>query len=457
MKYTSLNLSFCGHAKHGKSTLAGRLAYELGAVTPRELESYAEEARRRGKDFNRFSMIFLRYRSDLFRRKSGLPADSSRTEFPARSSIDIDETRLTLIDTPGYSRFLDNIIYGIYLSDQAIVVVEANAGVEQGTESVCRILRAFNVPVAAFCVTKMDMVGYSQSRFEEIREEIVDLLFKEYDLRPDVPIVPVSALEGPGIGSYDPAVGSEMSWYEGDGLLGILDKTATSSRAELTKRIRLTIEGPREVFSPPGVGTVLVCTLESGRLKPGQELAAEPASTLQGREIAAQARSIHLAKSVTEATSRPVEEIEARVIVAVNVPGWKREDAESYFRRGGALGPREDRPRVARRILADVVFFERDTVYGGKEYVLVSHVAGAAAWFRKIVDRDSLSHDLLADEYSAATGELVRAEIDFDTPYCIEMQSEFPRLSRFVIREQNRIVACGKCIEIIDPHLQPES
>src|SRR4051812_792354 len=105
MKPTEMHISICGHAKHGKSTLAGRLMYALGAISDNELENLREEAEKRGKDFNEFSLMFLKHRSITFGRE-GSPDDPSRTVFPERGSVTLKDGRLvTLIDTPGFSRY----------------------------------------------------------------------------------------------------------------------------------------------------------------------------------------------------------------------------------------------------------------------------------------------------------------------------------------------------------------
>jgi elongation factor 1-alpha len=442
---TSYSIAICGHAKHGKSTLAGRLIYEFGAVSSATLEKYEREAQQRGKDFNKFSLMFLQHRPDTFQRQTGDMDDLSRSVFPARGSAEFAETRLTIIDTPGFTRFLDNIIYGIHLSDLAIVVIEAGDGVKRGTEAVCRILQAFEVRPIAFCVTKMDMVKYKEANFRNVEGQVRDRLINRY-AGDEVPIIPVSAIDDVGFSERD----DKMPWYLGPSLLSILRRARMSREVESTSHVRLVVQGAEEVFYPPGVGTVIVGALESGTLKPGQLLLAEPASTIQKKEVSARLRSVHLARGVTDSKPHPVDEALARAIVAVNVPSWSRGDASSYFRGGGVLGTSSNRPRVAVSILADVVFFEPETVYAGKEYVIGPHAALTTGYFLEIVDASTVVYDLRKDEYNAYSGESVRARIQFRKPCCIEPLSEFPRLSRFVVRESNRITACGTCVEIIE-------
>ena len=63
---SALTISICGHARHGKSTIAGRLMYALGAVSEKELNKFQQEASVLGKDVNAFSLIFLKHQPDSF-------------------------------------------------------------------------------------------------------------------------------------------------------------------------------------------------------------------------------------------------------------------------------------------------------------------------------------------------------------------------------------------------------
>jgi len=257
----------------------------------------------------------------------------------------------------------------------------------------------------------------------------------------------VSALEGPELGkSYRDG---PMGWYPGPRLTDIVDQARSRVEAQTGSRTRLAVEGPKEVFSPKGVGTILVGTLEAGVLHRNDEIMAEPASALLGAPVKAIVKSLRQARSVTEGPTRDLDEVGARAIVAVNVSGWSRAEAEGYFRHGGVLGPVDDPPTVARLIRAEVMFFEAGCVYAGKEYRVDPHVSGVTARFRTIISRNRLECDLETDEFTTTGGESVEAIIEFTAPFCIETHSSLARLSRFVIRESNRVVGCGRCTEIL--------
>lgn len=462
MKPTETNISICGHAKHGKSTFAGRLLYEMGAVSKTEIDALKKESELRGKDFNEFSLLFLRHRSNTFSRKTALPDDPSRTVFPERGRVTLEDGRLlTLIDTPGFSRFLDNIIYGIHQSDLAVLVVEAAAGVGYGTIGVTRILESFAVPLIGVFVTKMDVVGYSELRFNEVKEEIEEFIFpiahRHEDKEP--PIIPVSALSGVGFKDHD----QEVEWYSGITALEAIKQAQEINAPEEVEAVRFVVGGGKEIYSPPGVGTVLVGTLESGKLHTGDELVLQPASEKENDLITIRVRSLQRARSVTEKKSPDVEVIPARAIVAVAASGLPIAKAEYYLRHGGVLGHRQAQPSVASEIEAQLIFFLPNTVYNGKDYMILTNASRCIARILSIEgtsksvyhvdeeakDKQRLEYDLSKDEYDASVGEVVRARLSFEQPICIESSKEFQRLTRFILREHNTVVACGRCLNII--------
>lgn len=453
MNLPQFHLSICGDAKHGKSTLAGRLVAELDGVSQRELQKLesqlSEKSDKVKKLYNKYSMIFL----------SQAPIQTtegrvSKSSFPTRGSVEIEGRRLTLIDTPGQQElYWHNIVYGLYLADAAIVVVEASAnGVQIGTEQICRVLKAFEVPVVAFCVTKMDQVGFSEDLFQQVTSDIQEKLQQKYALE-GVPIVPVSALSphAEGIVTTMGDQTNRMPWYQEQEpkLLKLLQEAEATKAYSPDAPLRLAVEGRGEIFSPPGAGTVLVGTLEAGTLTPGQEVVAEPAHTL-GKPSAGRIRDVFLAKGVTGTTPQRMQEVRERCIVSVSIPDWKRNEAREYLRHGGVLGTKDSPPSVATHIEAEVVFFEEDLVYFGKEYIIQPHVSFTIGTFREILDKESL--DLKQATFSAPAGQRVHAVIEFREPWCIETADDFPRLARFAVMEQNRTVAYGRCIRILDGH-----
>lgn len=458
---TELNIAICGHAKHGKSTLAGRLLYELGAISEDELQMLRTEATERNaqlriKELNAFNWMFLKRQPDTFQR-GGEQLDPSRTVFPRRGSLPTHKDKhITLIDTPGYGQvFLDNIVYGIYLADVAVLLVEARAGLNvdsvseqaSGAENITRILVSFQTPVAAIFITKMDVIGYSEAAFQDVKHDVESTilpLLRTYS-DSDPPIVPISALSGVGIKTSNEA---SMPWYSGPSALSIISDCEIKAR-QRTTRLRVAVEGAAEVYSPPGVGNVIVGSLETGTLSSNDELIIEPASTMANKDITVRVRSLQRARSVNEKSGANEDVIHSRAIVAIAVASdLSRKELEGYLSHGGVLGPSSDRPRVTSEFVGELFFFEMDTVYGGKDYLIFPNASRGNVRVQSIGSRKRL-HDLSHEKYQVKGGEQVVATFRMQTPICLDCSADFPRLNRFVLREHNKIVACGHCVQII--------
>src|ERR1044071_8949889 len=96
MRSPELYIGIFGHAKHGKSTLAGRILYELNGLTDREIDELRIEASGKGRDANPYNLAFLK-------RQPTTAIDPTRTSFPERGKITLPNGKeITIIDTPGH-------------------------------------------------------------------------------------------------------------------------------------------------------------------------------------------------------------------------------------------------------------------------------------------------------------------------------------------------------------------
>lgn len=455
MQSPDINIAIFGHAQHGKSTLAGRLLHEFGSIDDKMLKELEALANSKGKDFNAFNLAFLERRPATYSKNSNKLDDQSRTVVPERGNVQLDDGRvISLIDTPGFSRFLSSIIYGAHLSDLAILTVEASAGVEYGTINIARILSAFGIPIIGIMVTKMDIVGYSEIRYKEVCNSIIGDLINEINNIDEIPIVPISALTGEGISSFN-----KIDWYHSDTVIGLIENSREKSKFSDIQKIHFVVEGGNVVHSLQGIGTVVVGTLESGTLNKVDKLIVEPASTIQNENLEFSIKSMQYARSITDdKTNRSVAEIPARAIVAVALSDLKLQVAKVLFKRGAILGKRENKPKVASEISAEVIFFEPDTVYEGKEYVFYTNASQSVAQVITIPPKESNElfyhtkknknrDNVIATKVLETESYSIKLRLKY--PICIEDDIIFQRLTRFILKQNNKIVACGRCLNII--------
>jgi bifunctional enzyme CysN/CysC len=209
-----LRFATVGSVDDGKSTLIGRLLYDSKSIFEDQLEHIEAVSKRRGDDYVDLSLLTDGLRAE---REQGITIDVAYRYFatPKRSFI--------IADCPGHIQYTRNMITGASNVDLAIVLVDARTGVVEQTRRHSLLVSLLGVPHLVICVNKMDLVGYDQQRFDEIRTE-----FEEFASRlelQDVTFLPISALAGDNV----VARSSNMDWFEGPTLLHHLENVYTAS------------------------------------------------------------------------------------------------------------------------------------------------------------------------------------------------------------------------------------
>jgi sulfate adenylyltransferase large subunit len=200
---TLLRLATAGSVDDGKSTLIGRLLHDAKAILADQYDDL------NGRD----GELDLSRLTDGLRaeREQGITIDVAYRYFatPAR--------RFILADTPGHVQYTRNMVTGASTADVAIVLVDARHGVVEQTKRHAFIAALLGIPHLVVAVNKMDLVAWSEERFDEIVRDFCS--FRPQLAAQDVAFIPISALEGDNV--VDPS--SSMPWYGGAPLLRHLE------------------------------------------------------------------------------------------------------------------------------------------------------------------------------------------------------------------------------------------
>lgn len=259
-----------GHVDAGKSTLMGRLLYDLKVVDQRTVDRYRKEAEKMGKSSFALAWVLDQGTEE---RNRGVTIDIAMNKFST------SKTDFTVLDAPGHQDFIPNMIAGASQADFAVLVIDASTGAfESGlrgqTKEHALLVRSMGVSRLIIAVNKLETVAWSQDRFGEISQQISAFLSSAGFLPKNVAFIPCSGLHGDNIvhKSTDPAL---ASWYTGPTLVEELDNSEPVSRA-LDKPLRITIN---DVFRG-GVQNPLSVSgrIESGSLQVADALLVQPAS-----------------------------------------------------------------------------------------------------------------------------------------------------------------------------------
>jgi sulfate adenylyltransferase large subunit len=216
-----LRLVTAGSVDDGKSTLIGRLLYDTKQVLVDQLEHIEDASRRRGYDYVDLALLTDGLRAE---REQGITIDVAYRSFvtPRR--------RFQLADAPGHVQYTRNMVTGASTADVAVILVDARQGVIEQTRRHSYIVAMLELPHVVYTVNKMDLVGYSEERFDEIVRDLSELA-SQLGLH-DPAMIPISALKGDNVVDRTGAMG----WYEGPTLLEHLESTELAAGLNVDDR-----------------------------------------------------------------------------------------------------------------------------------------------------------------------------------------------------------------------------
>ncbi|RFU32784.1 hypothetical protein B7463_g3545, partial [Scytalidium lignicola] len=263
------NFVVIGHVDAGKSTLMGRLLYDLGVVDQRTIDKYRKDAEKMGKSSFALAWVLDQGTEE---RSRGVTIDIATNKFETK------KTTFTILDAPGHRDFIPNMIAGTSQADFAVLVIDASTGsFESGlrgqTKEHALLARSLGVQRIIVAINKLDIVNWSKDRFDEISQQISAFLTTAGFQPKNISFVPCSGLNGDNITKK--STEAAASWYTGPTLVEELDKSEPITRA-LNKPLRLTIG---DIFRG-GVQNPLSISgrIEAGSLQTGDALLVQPSN-----------------------------------------------------------------------------------------------------------------------------------------------------------------------------------
>ncbi|MGQ2869980.1 sulfate adenylyltransferase subunit 1, partial [Leptospira santarosai] len=202
-----------GSVDDGKSTLIGRLLYDSKSIFEDQLEAIEKNARGNNGQIN-LALLTDGLKAE---REQGITIDVAYKYFstPKRKFI--------IADAPGHVQYTRNMVTGASNSNLAIVLIDARKGVIEQTYRHSYIVSMLRIPHLVVCINKMDLVEFSQNRYEEIKADYLNFASR-LDIK-DIEFIPISALNGDNVVDKS----ENLSWYEGRTLLSHLEEVYIES------------------------------------------------------------------------------------------------------------------------------------------------------------------------------------------------------------------------------------
>ena len=349
-----LRLATAGSVDDGKSTLIGRLLLDTGSLLADHVD-----------DVSRGGSLDLAAVTDGLRaeREQGITIDVAYRFFST------ERRSFILADTPGHERYTRNMFTGASTADVALVLIDARTGVITQTRRHTHIAALLGVEHVVVLVNKMDLVGWDARRFEEIVDQVHDLV-RRLGVT-DLAVIPISALHGDNV-----ALSSDRTpFYRGPTLLEYLEEVDIQADRDLS-RLRVPVQWvgrPRE-----GDARVYMGRIDAGTLSVGDEVVVLPSG---------------VSTTVTELDTL---DDKARVAVppmSVTVTLADRLDVG----RGDVLVGAGNQPVIARELDATLCWMSEQPLHPGRRYALKHTTQTVRATVLEISERtdpDTLERQL---------------------------------------------------------------
>jgi len=201
----------CGSVDDGKSTLIGRLLHDTRQIYEDQLSSLHNDSKRHGTQGEKLDLALL-VDGLQAEREQGITIDVAYRYFST------EKRKFIIADTPGHEQYTRNMATGASTCDLAILLIDARKGVLDQTRRHSFISTLLGIKHLVVAVNKMDLVNFSEEKFNEIRESYLTFA-EQLPGNLDIRFVPLSALEGDNVASQSVS----MPWYSGPTLLEVLE------------------------------------------------------------------------------------------------------------------------------------------------------------------------------------------------------------------------------------------
>ncbi|NQY62967.1 MAG: sulfate adenylyltransferase subunit CysN [Alteromonadaceae bacterium] len=324
----------CGSVDDGKSTLIGRLLHDSKIIFEDQLAAIEKDSKKSGTTGDEIDLALL-VDGLQSEREQGITIDVAYRYFAT------DKRKFIIADTPGHEQYTRNMATGASTCDIAVILIDARHGVQVQTRRhsfICSLLGIKHVVVA---VNKMDLVDYSQERYQQIKKEYRE--FSDSLSFDDIRFVPLSALKGDNVVEES----QNMSWYPGATLMKLLNTIKVNTVESFTDfRYQVQYVNRPNLNFRGFAGTVA-----SGHIRVGDNIVALPS----GKESTV--------KSIVTFEGE-IERADKGMAVTLTL------ETEIDISRGEMIVKKGNLPTSSKEFNATVVWMHEDELDAGREYYI---------------------------------------------------------------------------------------
>ncbi|WP_028294181.1 sulfate adenylyltransferase subunit CysN [Oceanobacter kriegii] len=373
----------CGNVDDGKSTLIGRLLYDSKMIYEDQLASVTKDSAKVGTTGDRPDLALL-VDGLAAEREQGITIDVAYRYFSTA------KRKFIIADTPGHEQYTRNMATGASTCQLAIILIDARYGVQTQTKRHSFIASLLGIKHVVVAVNKMDLMDFSEERFNEIQKDYLE--FAEKLNLTDIRCVPISALDGDNVVDRS----ARSPWYTGQTLMEILETVEVAEDKNL-ENFRL----PVQYVNRPNLDFRGFCgTIAGGIVRPGDTVMALPSQ-----------KTSKVDRIVTWDGDLDQAFVGQSVTLTL--------EDEIDISRGDVIVKIEDQPVVGNRFNAELVWMTEKSMVPGRAYDLKfasSSSTGAFSSIHHLVDVNTMEQSQ-AEEVKLNEIALVEVALDKAVPF----------------------------------------
>ncbi len=399
----------CGSVDDGKSTLIGRLLYDSKMIFEDQLAALEADSKRVGTQGGEIDFALL-VDGLAAEREQGITIDVAYRFFST------DKRKFIVADTPGHEQYTRNMVTGASTADAAVILIDARRGVLTQTRRHSYLVKLLGIRHVILAINKMDLVDWSQTRFDEILAEY--RTFAAQIGLTDFTAIPMSALRGDNITSHSDAA----PWYQGPALMSLLeDLPVEDDLREQPFRM------PVQWVNRPNLDfRGFSGFISSGSVRPGDRIKVLPSS----RESTVD-RIVTMGGDLDEAVAGQSVTLTLKDEIDIS--------------RGDVIAQAASPPEVADQFEATIVWMDDESMLPGRPYLLKlgARTVGASITEPKHKVNVNTLEKLAAKRLEL--NEIGVCNLSLDAPIAFDPYADNRELGGFILidRISNRTVAAG--------------
>ena len=418
----------CGSVDDGKSTLIGRLLYDSKMIFEDQLASIEKDSKKSGTTGDKIDLALL-VDGLASEREQGITIDVAYRFFST------DKRKFIIADTPGHEQYTRNMATGASTADLAIILIDARQGVLTQTKRHSYIASLLGIKNIVVAINKMDLMEFSQERFEAIKSEY-EAVIPHLPHHADIVFnyIPISALDGDNIVSNS----ERCTWYQGKPLMEMLD--TIENRKQNSGAFRL----PVQYVNRPHLNFRGFCgTIASGEIRVGDAITVLPSKKTSRVKSIVSNDIKELRPRGKDETVETIERAFAPMATTITL------EDEIDISRGDMIVKSDAIPEVSNRLEVMVVWMNEEPMRLGTNYIVKRATSVINGSFKSI----DFKKDVNTFEELPATAlelnDIARCTLSLDRQIAVDPYNFNRYTGSFIIidRYTNNTVGAGMIVE----------